>query len=87
MDESSVLRELLQTKSFCSKNFIDNRVLLSFNKGIFIKYIFVASDELYNSSSLTVSSALLNHLTRSTWTFEIEETATQRNDRMHHTQI
>ena len=46
IDESSVLCELLQTKSFCSKHLKDNRVLLSFNKRIFIKYIFVASDEL-----------------------------------------
>ena len=45
MEESSVLSELLQTKSFYSKNLNDNRVLLSFNKGIFIKYIFVASDD------------------------------------------
>ena len=86
MDDSSVLCELLQTKSFCFKNLKDNRALLSFNKRIFIKYIFVDSDELFNSSSLTISSVLLDHLTSSimTWTFEIEETATPRNDCIIH---
>ena len=89
IDESSVLSELLRTKFFCFKNFKDNGVLLSLNKlikGISIKYIFVASDELFNSSSLLVSSVSLDHLTLSimTWKFEIEETATPRNDCIIH---